>query len=101
MRQWNVNVTKMCNKHLLGEHVEMHAFVGCIKKGTSMKGYIDNGLVEIENISKRHNELVKEMEKRNMKHKTEIEDTHDLFGGKIDIKKNELILKERCKECKF
>ena len=35
MRMWNVDVTKMCNKHLLGEHVEMHMFVGIIIKGTS------------------------------------------------------------------
>lgn len=102
MRMFNVDVTKMCNKHLLGEHVEMHMFVGTIKKGISIKGYIDKGLVEVNNISKRHNELVKEMKKRGMSHKTEIVDTEDwLPEGKVNSVANEWELKNRCKECKF
>ena len=36
MRMWNVDPKLMCNKHLLGEHVEMHMFFGTIQKGISM-----------------------------------------------------------------
>ncbi len=46
MRMWNVLPEYLCRKHLLGEHVEMHMFVGTIKRGVSLNGYIKNKLVE-------------------------------------------------------
>ena len=102
MRMWNVDTSKMCNKHLLGEHLEMHMFVGCIKKGMSIKGYVDKGLVEVSNISKRHNVLVKEMLIRKMNHKTPIDDTSAFpEQGKVDVEENIKELKKRCSKCKF
>ena len=50
----------LCNKHLLGEHVELHMFVGTINKGKKLDGYKKNGLVEVHNIRSRHKELVGE-----------------------------------------
>jgi hypothetical protein len=91
----------MCNKHLLGEHVEMHMFIGCINKNISLKGYILKGLVELHNIKKRHDELVKEMEARKMKHKSPIKEFIWVDKvGKVDIEANYKELANRCNRCR-
>lgn len=68
MRMWGVSPEKLCNKHLLGEHVEMHMFAGTINKGISIQGYIDKGLVNPALIQQRHEELAQEMVRRGMNH---------------------------------
>ena len=100
MRQWNVNPEFLCTKHLLGEHVESHMYVGCIKKGTSLKGYIDKGLVEVHHIKSRHDELVKEMIKRGMNHKTPIEEFTCQDAGYVDSEQNINELRTRCIKCR-
>jgi hypothetical protein len=101
MRQWNVNPEFLCTKHLLGEHVEQHMFIGCWCKGTSLTGYIDKGLVEIHNIIKRHDELANEMLRRGMIHKSPLngEITGDEIGC-VDAEQNIKELKRRCKKCR-
>lgn len=64
MRMWMVNPEMLCRKHLLGEHLECHMFVGTILAGKSLKGYVDNGLVEVDSLVQRHNDLAVEMSKR-------------------------------------
>ena len=32
MRQWMVDPRLLCRKHLLGEHVENHMFIGTLKR---------------------------------------------------------------------
>jgi hypothetical protein len=101
MRQWNVNPEYLCTQHLLGEHLEQHMFMGCIKKGTSLKGYIDKGLVEIHNITNRHNELVVEMLKRGYKHKSPMDEILPCREiGSVDSKCNIEELKRRCPKCR-
>ena len=100
MRQWNVNPEFLCTKHLLGEHVESHMYVGCIKKGTSLKGYIDKGLVEVHHIKSRHDELVKEMIKRGMNHKTPIEEFTCQDAGLVNSEQNINELRRRCEKCR-
>jgi len=101
MRMWNTDVTKMCNKHLLGEHLEMHMFLGCLKKGTSITGYIDKGLVEVHNIPKRHEELVVEMKKRGMNHNSDVPLCLELEEvGCVNVEENEIELMRRCGECR-
>jgi hypothetical protein len=97
---WLVDPKIMCRKHLLGEHVELHMFVGTIKKGTSIKGYVDNHLVDTSLIKQRHEELVKEMERRGYKHKTPLEYVDSFNVGKIDPEVSKAILLSRCIECK-
>ncbi|MEM4152548.1 MAG: pyrimidine dimer DNA glycosylase/endonuclease V [Candidatus Pacearchaeota archaeon] len=102
-RMWMVDPRKMCRKHLLGEHKEIHQLVGSLKKNKSIKGYIDKGLIETHNIEKRHEELVKEMKRRGYLHKSDLKIKNiKLFkAGKVDKKKSIQDLKKRCKECKF
>ena len=53
MRMWMIDPKMLCKKHLLGEHVELHMFVGTINKNKKLDGYKKNGLVEV--IVCRHN----------------------------------------------
>ena len=100
---WGINPKKLCNQHLLGEHVEMHMFVGCIKKGISLKGYYDNKLVCTNLIKKRHDDLAVEMMSRGMKHKSPIMEMgffRNFKYGKIDVNANISELIRRCSKCR-
>lgn len=102
MRMWMVPTEIMCRNHLLGEHLEIHMFVGCLKKGKSLKGYIDKGLVEISHILTRHHYLVEEMKRRGYNHKTPIGDYPiDIDNnGNVDIEKSLKDLLSRCENCR-
>jgi len=100
---WGIDPKKLCNQHLLGEHVEMHMFLGCIKKGVSLKGYYDNRLVCTNLIKKRHDDLVIEMISRDMKHNSpiaEIDFFRNFKYGEIDLEANINELMSRCSKCK-
>ena len=103
MRMWLVDPKLLCNKHLLGEHCEMHAFIGTIKKGISIKGYITKGLIEPEKIQERHNELAYEMETRGMHHNSPLFTNISFWNGNkghIDIEANLIELSNRCEKCR-
>jgi hypothetical protein len=88
---WSIDPKKLCNQHLLGEHVEMQMFLGCIKKGISLKGYYDNKLVCTNLIKKRHDDLVTEMISRGMKHNSPIAEMdffRDFKYGEVDLEAN-------------
>jgi len=70
MRMWMVDPRIMCRKHLLGEHVELHMFVGSINKGVDLTGYLRDNLMEPRAIVARHWQLVQEMEARGYRHKS-------------------------------
>ena len=72
MRMWMVDPSLLCRKHLLGEHVECHMFVGTINKNISIKGYIEKGLCEPDKLEFRHNQLSEEMIKRGYNHLSEL-----------------------------
>jgi hypothetical protein len=90
----------MCRQHLLGEHLEMHMFMGTINQGKSLAGYINNGLVEVHLIRARHDFLVKEMKARGYNHQSPLDCGLLPRGGKISIAGNIKELKSRCKECR-
>jgi hypothetical protein len=94
-----VNPHKMCRQHLLGEHVECHMFVGTIRHGKNVQGYLDKGLLEIHNIQNRHDELVKEMLRRGYKHNSPISFVSKK-SGKIDSRQNVILLHDRCEKCR-
>jgi ribosomal protein L44E len=101
MRMWNIDPRLLCVKHLCGEHLEMHMFLGAIRKKKSIKGFINNGLVEVHNIKKRHDELSNEMLKRSYSHKSDSLESDSLWeAGRVNIEQNKRELQIRCKECK-
>ena len=97
-----VNPKIMCKLHLLGEHVEIHMFIGTINRKKSIKGYLEKGLLEIHNLYSRHAELVEEMKIRGYNHYSEINEKWKSAEktGIINKEKsiNELI--NRCPKCK-
>lgn len=68
MRMWMVNPKILCKKHLTGEHVEMHMFVGSINKGKSIAGHAIMNQAEPQKLMQRHDELAAEMLARGYKH---------------------------------
>ncbi len=101
MRMWKVDPTRMCDRHLLGEHNEMHMFVGCILKGKSIAGYISGGLVEVHCIRERHEELAREMLRRGFRHMSPLPEFTKSLAGSVDVEKNTIELRERCQRCRF
>lgn len=104
---WNVPPAWMCRKHLLGEHVEMHMFLGSLRNGIDLKGYIQGGLVEVSNIIPRHNLLVREMKRRGYNHQTSMQkdqfddfDAYRLGNGFVDVSRSVSDLIERCDQCR-
>jgi hypothetical protein len=102
MRMWRVNPKIMCRQHLLGEHAEIHMFIGTLNRKKSVKGYLSKGLLEIHNLYSRHAKLVQEMKQRNYKHHSEIKNKWKFAekNGYIERKKNLKELINRCSKCK-
>lgn len=100
MRMWMVDPKLLCRKHLLGEHVECHMFVGTINKSITIKGYVNKGLVEVHNIRNRHNVLAEEIRNRGYDHKSPLPEFKSWKEGSIDIESNLKELSRRCPECK-
>lgn len=100
MRMWKINPSLLCDKHLRGEHYEMHMFAGAIAKGKSIKGYLDKGLVETDKIIARHDTLASEMLKRGFKHIKPMPAFSIGKHGHVDTSKSIEDLKQRCEECR-
>jgi len=98
----------MCQQHLLGEHVEMHMFLGSLRKRISVAGYLRGNMFEPTSLLRRHDELVKEMLARGMNHHTPLDmcmdDLEHLTTGEliqsIDREAAQAELLRRCPECR-
>ena len=106
MRQWMVNPKFMCRRHLLGEHVEHHMFVGTILKGISLTGYLKGGQLEPASLKSRHDELVEEMRSRGYNHKTPLQplpqdfEKEVYFSTIINREASLVELLRRCPDCR-
>lgn len=101
MRMWMINPRFMCKDHLLGEHKELHMFVGTILKGKNLGKYVQYGLVEVHSIKKRHAQLVEEMLRRGWQHNTPISPSFKPFHlGTVDSNKSNRDLFGRCWACR-
>lgn len=97
----------MCRRHLLGEHVEMHMFLGSIRRGFSMEGYLDGNLLEPRSLVDRHDLLVAEMERRGYRHRSplilapsDVRVLQALPPRVIDKVAADAELRRRCPECR-
>ena len=107
MRMWMVDTRILCQKHLLGEHGEIHKHRHNFVKHHSITGRIFP-IVQIEPLSmkSRHDKLAIEMLSRNYNHKSEYElpdlsylNKHAL-NVKVDLNYSLNDLINRCDECK-
>lgn len=108
MRMWMVDPEILCQKHLCGEHVEHHMFLGTIRKGIKVDGYLKNNLFEPRALYERHKVLAEEMIRRGYNHNSPLKEsdcscilnlTNEQQYWEIDKKQafNDLI--SRCPEC--
>lgn len=100
MRMWMVDPKFLCTKHLLGEHVETHMFVGTIRAKKSLAGYIKNGLVNTDQIRERHDQLAEEMVRRGMNHKSPLAEYDEPKPARsVDVNVSMEELWNRCPNC--
>ena len=107
MRMWMIDPEKLCRKHLLGEHGELHKFLPSFRKKFKVTNRVSPVVqIELSSYKKRHDELASEMLKRGMNHKSPIEELPDFsylpkdhFNAKVDITNSIKDLKQRCDQC--
>lgn len=108
MRMWMINPKMLCDKHLRGEHGEIHKFLPSFRKGTRVHGrFHPNVQIQFKGYRKRHDRLVKEMKRRGMNHKSPLVDVPDFksiypdyYNLKVDKWKSIADLMLRCDDCK-
>lgn len=103
MRQWQVPPECLCDKHLLGEHVEHHMMLGHLAKFRSVDRYL-SGLFDPSILVERHAELVLELSSRGMNHKSPLDQDQlnkvCLPKGYVDIEESYRELSRRCLWCR-
>jgi hypothetical protein len=71
MRIWDIPTEKLCRKHLLGEHSELHAIWSIIiqeKKGYFHHPEVSRWKGKLKALYMKHDEIVNEMKTRGYKH---------------------------------
>ena len=97
---WMVEPDLLCRQHLMGEHVELHMLVGSLNKGKSVKGFIRDGLIEVQSVRDRHEQLVVEMTRRGYNHKSPLPEFNSFIAGSVNVADNIEELKRRCTHCR-
>ena len=90
MRIWDIEPKSICNKHLLGEHRELHAvwsILTCNKKGYRHHPEVLRWKEKLKALFNRHEQEVREMKRRGYAHYTPL--NRELAIGKE--KQDELI----------
>lgn len=110
MRMWMIPPYLMCDKHILGEHGEIHKHKHNFVKKHNMGGRLASpSQIDPVNMESRHDELVEEMIRRHMNHYSPFEqpDVSYLFNGDpysytidINLKHNLNDLANRCEHCR-
>ena len=102
MRMWMLPPTQLCNRHLLGEHGELHKHRHNFVKRHRMGGRLAP-VVQIvpHRMGERHDELAAEMLRRGMNHKSPYvqPDVSHLPIVEADVAHNRRDLAERCEDC--
>lgn len=96
---------EMCNKHLLGEHGELHKFLHNWEKKHRVDGRLAGNAMEPGAYKARHDALAAEMTARGMDHKSPIEQPDFSYlpvhqqNFTVDVEANRLLLVARCNAC--
>lgn len=106
-RLWMTDPTAMCRKHLLAEHHECHVFLGKLRKGHRLDGYIASNLFSLYDLHARHERLVLEMLRRGYSHSSPFPDQFEVeaLGAYLPLHKPicrasaKAELDRRCDEC--
>ncbi len=96
---------ELCNKHLLGEHGELHKFLHNWRKRHRVDGRLAGNAMEPGSYKTRHDELAAEMLTRGMNHQSPLEQPDFSYlpleqqRFQVDVEANRQLLVSRCKEC--
>ena len=72
LRMWIVDSSKMCDRHPLGEHNEIHMLVGSISRRRNLTGFLEKHSIEPASVKRRHDTLALEMARRGFRHNSSI-----------------------------
>ena len=107
MRMWMIPVELLCNKHLNGEHGELHKHRWCFERKMSIKGRIYPKVqIEPATMGMRHDDLAREMMNRGMNHNSVYKQPDisylppDQRYAKVDLIQSYYDLTSRCQQCK-
>jgi hypothetical protein len=107
MRMWMTNPELLCDKHLLGEHGEIHKHKHNFEKQHKItKRIFPVVQIEPSSMEFRHNQLALEITNRGMNHKSPYFQPDisylpiDQLNAKVDIKVSIKDLMDRCPNCK-
>lgn len=84
MRIWGISPRKLCNKHLFGEHRELHAIFSILtndKKGYRNHPETKRWEGKLKALYERHEKLVKEIKRRGYNHQSPLD--KKLASGKL------------------
>ncbi len=108
MRIWDIPLSKLCRKHLLGEHRELHAIWNILtknKKGYSRHPETLRWKGKLKALYLRHQGEVKEMEDRGYNHKSPLhknkasgKKTQDVYIDPVNVQKK--MLKKKGCDCR-
>ncbi|MCC6502584.1 MAG: pyrimidine dimer DNA glycosylase [Deltaproteobacteria bacterium] len=107
MRVWDIDQRLLCDRHLLGEHNEIHTIWSVITN--NLKGYSNHPETKrwrgsLKALYLRHEATAKEMERRGFNHKSPL-DKRRAIGKAIQdelidpIEVQKMLLSEKDKEC--
>jgi len=75
--------------------------LGAVRKNKNLQGFFDNGLIQLDMLERRHDDLAWEMKNRGYRHSSPLDLSGDYFiGGYVDRQKSLRDLAERCSECR-
>jgi hypothetical protein len=96
---WMVPPRRMCRKHLLGEHVEIHMAAASLRLGKRLDGFLAKGLLELHSLRARHDALAEEMRRRGYRHRSPLGHIPRRNGGRINRRQAAQELARRCPDC--
>jgi hypothetical protein len=106
MRMWMIDTKLLCDKHLIGEHGELHKHIHNFVKKHNMATRIEKGQIEVESMGTRHDELAQEMLDRGFRHQSSFQMPdisyipESLRIRKVDINANLAELRSKCTKCR-
>lgn len=103
-RMWGIDPRLLCDRHLLGEHAELHQVVGTIEKHPHgeaiVRGHVAKRQLDTASIQTRHDALATELDRRGMTHDSPMAYEDDLDLGQLDLDANLAELADRCPDCR-
>lgn len=102
MRMWMVHPECLCDRHLLGEHSEIHMLAGAVRKGKRLNGYLAAGQLAPQHANSRHRELAFELHRRGFAHRSPlaVQVRPVVPWGVVDANASSRDLANRCAACR-